>query len=721
MEENQNQNQNKHKNQQIKKGNINNNKNQNYKSKVNSGSNNEKIKNINKTNIEAYNQKNINKTNTEASSQKNINKTNIEASNQKNVNKTNTEASNQKNLNKNNLNNKDEKNQNYVNKKVEKENIANIKDDFISKEEKDKKSSKFKKIILIILLVIIIILLCVIGYFGLNISNNKILSNVYIEEIDVSNLTKDEAKNKIENEYSKILGNDIKYSFENEEYNINFDDIDFELIINESLDDAMKIGRTGNIFKSFVDFYSLKFGNKEQVDLYYKYNKEKLNSKIKEIEDKFYKEVKQYSYSVENNILKIQNGTSGARLNYEEIEKDINESIENKNVKEIIELPLIIEEPDEIDVAKIHNEVFVEMKNAYYTLNPFEIHKEVTGVNFDIMALKEMIEAEPDKEEYSINLIITEPTTKVENLDLYKDELGICTTTYVNNPDRTTNLRLAASKVNEYVLMPGETFSDNEVVGERTVSAGYRNAAVYINGEVEDGLGGGICQISSTLYNAVVFANLDVTVRRNHQFVTSYVQAGRDATVVYGSQDFKFKNSRKYPVKISATVNSGVATISIYGIKEETEYDISFQVNTISTIPVTVSYVDDPSLESGKEVVKQSGANGVITETYKIVRQNGKVISKTLLSRDTYNAMKKVIARGTASVSTSTPTPQPQQPSTPTTQPQQPSTPTTQPEQPSTPTPQPQPEPENPNPSESENTSDSNSIEENNTQENSTI
>ena len=98
-------------------------------------------------------------------------------------------------------------------------------------------------------------------------------------------------------------------------------------------------------------------------------------------------------------------------------------------------------------------------------------------------------------------------------------------------------------------------------------------AATYSNGAVVDGLGGGICQISSTLYDAVVMANLNVTTRRNHQFVTSYVPAGKDATVVWGSQDFKFVNSRKNPIRITATVQGGVATVQIWGVKEEVEYE----------------------------------------------------------------------------------------------------------------------------------------------------
>ncbi len=98
-------------------------------------------------------------------------------------------------------------------------------------------------------------------------------------------------------------------------------------------------------------------------------------------------------------------------------------------------------------------------------------------------------------------------------------------------------------------------FSYNNTLGERTAATGYKNAKVYMAGEVVDGIGGGICQISSTLYNAVLKSNMEIVERRNHQFVTSYVPAGRDATVAYGSIDFKFKNTRKYAIKIKATVS----------------------------------------------------------------------------------------------------------------------------------------------------------------------
>ena len=195
--------------------------------------------------------------------------------------------------------------------------------------------------------------------------------------------------------------------------------------------------------------------------------------------------------------------------------------------------------------------------------------------------------------------------------------------------------------------MPGEEFSYNKVVGERTIAAGYKEAAIYSGGQVVDGLGGGICQISSTLYNVVVQANLDVTERSNHQFITSYVGAGKDATVVYGAIDFKFVNSRKYPIKIVSSVKNGVVQMWIYGVKEEVEYDVKIETEIISSIPYSTKYIEDNSLEAGVEVIKQHGAAGCKSIAYKVCRLNGAVVSKTVLSNDTYSAMTRIIRRGT--------------------------------------------------------------------------
>ena len=185
---------------------------------------------------------------------------------------------------------------------------------------------------------------------------------------------------------------------------------------------------------------------------------------------------------------------------------------------------------------------------------------------------------------------------------------------------------------------------------------------------MEPGLGGGICQVSSTLYNSIVLADLEIVERKNHSLPVTYVPLGRDATVSYGSVDFKFKNTRTYPIKINSTASNGLLTIWISGINEETEYTIEIHPEKIQSIAFSTEYVNDSSLPNGKQVVKQNGSYGSKYVTYKIKSLNGSVIDKTLLSTDTYNAQKKIVRVGTgaAPAQPSTPTPSESNDSTPT-------------------------------------------------------
>ena len=258
-----------------------------------------------------------------------------------------------------------------------------------------------------------------------------------------------------------------------------------------------------------------------------------------------------------------------------------------------------------------------------------------------------------EKEEYVIPLKITVPNKTLEDLgaEAFPDMLSEFTTRYdASNKNRSNNLELSSNKVNGTIILPGEIFSYNKIVGQRTISAGYKEAAVYVNGKVVQGIGGGICQLSSTLYNAVLYANLEITSRSNHRFLTSYVSEGRDATVSWGTIDFCFKNTRKYPIKIVSTVKNGLVKIAIYGIKEENEYEVELQTKILEDNPYTINYIDDKTLDEGVQIIEQYGSNGGKSETYKILKQNGVIISKTLLSTDTYSSLERIIRRGTKKV-----------------------------------------------------------------------
>ena len=223
--------------------------------------------------------------------------------------------------------------------------------------------------------------------------------------------------------------------------------------------------------------------------------------------------------------------------------------------------------------------------------------------------------AKSDKEcSIPLKTVYPKVTTNMIGRKAFPDLLGQFSTNYVNNPARTTNLKLAANKINGTVLLPGETFSYNKVVGARTIAAGYKNAAIYQNGEVVDGLGGGICQISTTLFNAALFANLNIVELHNHQFVPSYVGAGRDATVVYGAKDFKFKHSRKHAIKIECSVSGGVAKFKIYGVKEDTEYDVKVNASIISS---TASYIKSSTYRTLYLKGKKVSSERIYTCTYK--------------------------------------------------------------------------------------------------------
>ena len=541
----------------------------------------------------------------------------------------------------------------------------------MSKMENDKKKKGKRKYIVIgvIIGILLLIGLFVSTIFALvNVSNENIVNGVSIAGIDVSGLSKEEAKAKIEDVYNEKKEKDIPLKHGEYETTLSPVLMEVNYKIDEAVENAYSIGKNSNIF---VNNYDILFAliTKKDIPLEMTLNEEVTKQTIEDMNINLPDVVIESSYSVEDDELIITKGKAGIIIDTDSLLTQVKDRLNDKNANDaVIEIPVVNKEPDSIDIDKIHEEVYQEPQDAYIVEEPFEVHPEVEGIDFDVEAAKELLKE--DKEEYVIPLIITEPEVTIDELgeEAFPDQLATFTTRYdVSDVDRTTNLRLACQKINGTVLLAGETFSYNDVVGARTVAAGYKNAKIYEAGQVVDGLGGGICQISSTLYNAALLANLEIVERRNHQFVTSYVPAGRDATVVYGSTDFKFKNTRQYPIRIVATANAGIATISIYGIKEENEYTFKFSTKTVSTIPYSTQYVDDSTLPQGTEVVKQKGANGLITETYITKLLNGKTTSTELLSRDTYSAMTRIVRRGTGAVVNSSTEEQTVETTTPTT------------------------------------------------------
>lgn len=538
-----------------------------------------------------------------------------------------------------------------IEKEEEKEKKEELNEEVVEVEDTEptKEHNKTIWIVLITIAILIILVALFSTIFAvINIKSDKVLKGITINEIDISELTKEQAIEKINNIYGTRAEQQIYLTHGEYETSVTYEALEVKYQIQDAVNEAYNVGRSGNVIQN--NFEILKTWKQgKNIKLNITLDADMINQIGQNINNSIDDAVVQPSYYVEkaDAQLIITAGKKGVKVDEEQLLADIYKVLNEESEEEKIEIPMSEDTPDKIDINKIHEEVYKEVKDAYYTSNPFTVYPEEEGIDFDVEQANTIIAEE--KEEYIIPLKITKPSKTVKDIgtEAFPDLLATFSTKYnAGNAGRTTNLRLAANKINGTVLLPNEEFSYNAVVGERTISAGYKMAATYSNGAVVDGLGGGICQISSTLYDAVVMANLKITTRRNHQFVTSYVPAGKDATVVWGSQDFKFVNSRKYPVRITATVQGGVATVQVWGIKEEVEYDISIETKKIATIAPTTQYVQDPSLASGQQKVVQAGSDGRKVEAYKVMKLNGQVVSTTLLSRDTYNAMKRIVYVG---------------------------------------------------------------------------
>ena len=533
--------------------------------------------------------------------------------------------------------------------------IEETEEEPIKKKRRKRKKINIKKIgenktllATIIFIIILVIMIFSVIFAILNINNNNILNGVKIEGIDVSGLSREEAKAKIETVYNAKKEEDIILKYNDFETTISQDILETNYDLDKAVNEAISLGKDGNIITNNYNILFALLGKKNiKVDM--SINEEQIKDEIENIQTNIPGTIIEPDYYVENDKLIITTGQEGIKISVDNLINRIKNTLKTSSSnQQYIEIPMDNVWPDKIDIEKIHDEIYKEVQDAYLTENPITIHPEVEGIDFDIEEAKKILEN--DSEQYEIPLKITKPNVTMEQIgaEAFPNKISFYSTRYDGGDvNRSTNLELACEKINDVIVLPGETFSYNKTLGERSKAAGYKTAKVYENGEVVDGIGGGICQISSTLYNAVLKANLEIVERRNHQFITSYVEEGRDATVAYGVTDFKFKNSRKYAIKIKASASNGVATIEIFGIKEEVEYQISFDTKTISTIPYTVKYIDDNTLKTGTEVVKQKGANGIVTETYLIKSLNGQVVSNTLLSKDTYSAMQRIVLRGT--------------------------------------------------------------------------
>ncbi len=470
-----------------------------------------------------------------------------------------------------------------------------------------KSKSLLKWGVIIGAVVIIGISLGTIGYIYTKVTefDQVFAQNVYIEDLSVGGLTKEEATLKLKNmkeselkEQSLILYKDeIKKQIACNELGITYN-------IDETIDEAFELGHQ----ESFFEKYRISkegLASPEKFELEKTLSDEPIHNFIKENATFFYKE-------------------------------PVNASMERKNRQFII--------TKEIEGEAIDEEAtFEKIKEAL---------KEPENNLIEVEAVTQTIEPEYTEASFSdVQTLISSFSTS------YNDA----------SANRNENLKVAAQKISR-MLLPDEVFYLSNQLEPFTEAAGYKNAGVIVNGKIEDGLGGGVCQVASTLYNAVLLTDIEIVSRQNHSLPVAYVPLGRDATYATDIIDFKFKNNTGYPIFIEGYCENNQVYVNIYGHKDAIpEYDYKFESVVTEVIPAPATkYEDDPTLEKGKEKVEVKALDGKRVKLYKLYYKDGVLEKKELVNNSYYKPRAAVIKRGTKEVAdnhTST-TPQVTTPST---------------------------------------------------------
>lgn len=416
--------------------------------------------------------------------------------------------------------------------------------------------------------------------------DQTIHKGVYVDEIDLSGMTVAEAKREVADYVSQLEEETLTLEIFDEQLQVTLGELGLECTNLDVIDEAAQLGKKGNIIKRYKERKDLEH-EKKVYKLEWVLAPEQVRDYVTTECVKFDSEAKDATLKRVNGSFEIVDGNTGTKLDVDGSVQMIMDFIENEWNKE----------------------------NGRITL--------------------------PVETDY--------PRGSEEELSRVKDVLGTFTTSYsTSGPSRSQNVANGAKLINGTVLYPGDTFSAYEVVSPFTTENGYEMAGSYLNGKVVDSLGGGICQVSTTLYNAVLLSELEVVERSNHSMIVTYVDPSADAAIAGTYKDFKFKNNTDAPIYIEGTTANKQITFTIYG--EETRpanRTIKYVSQTLSTTEPGVLIVADPGQPIGYRIV-EGAHRGIQAELYKHVYVNGVEESVTKVNKSTYNASPRTVVVGVA-------------------------------------------------------------------------
>ena len=272
------------------------------------------------------------------------------------------------------------------------------------------------------------------------------------------------------------------------------------------------------------------------------------------------------------------------------------------------------------------------------------------GIEIDTKkSLERIVEAiNSGTREADLVTVIAQPKISIEDFRGIDGVVASYSTPYKPwQRDRSHNLRIACRAINGTLIKPSEVFSYNKVVGPRLKKFGFRDALMFVNGEVEAGTGGGVCQVSTTMYNTALLADMKIVRRQHHSQPVHYAPVGRDATVAYPALDFRFKNTSDAPIYIMASVGKRTVNITFLG-KPINNRQVVVTTEGHKIIPAPAIQKVDDTLEPGKSVVEASGRSGHRIAVYRITKVGGAVVKRELISNDYYRPGSKVTAVGPA-------------------------------------------------------------------------
>ena len=420
-------------------------------------------------------------------------------------------------------------------------------------------------------------------------AGETILKGVSIDKLDVSGMTREEALAALESYEKNLGGQSIKLGIGDNVIEAKLSDLGVTFDNEDLVEEAIGVGRAGNIVKRYKDQKDLQHSGKT-FPLSWQTNEDTVRTYVENNCTKYDKKAQNASLTRENGAFNFVAGTEGLELNVDSAVRTISDYLENS----------------------------------------------WTSDNTEVLNLETQV---------------TEPEGSAEELANIKDLLGSFTTSFsTSGSNRCKNVSSGASHINGTVLYPGEEFSAYETVSPFTEANGYAMAGSYLNGEVVDSMGGGICQVSTTLYNAVLRAELNVTERSPHSMTVHYVDLSEDAAIAGTYKDFKFVNSTEYPIYIEGyTTSDKKITFNIYG-KETRDKNrtISFESQMVSETPATTILQEDAGQGIGYKAVSSKGSSGYVAELYKIVKVNGVETDRIKVNKSTYKGTNRVVTYGTA-------------------------------------------------------------------------